>query len=343
MFAGDAPSVNAEFFIDNIYITKNTIAPTLGQFSVPAKNLGEPAFVITPPISNSPGLFYYSSSNTAVATISGNMITIIGAGTSVITAVQSAAGNYGSATTSSNFTVNISSPSTPANTPPLRNINDYVSLFSNDYTNMTGIDWNPNWSQSTIVSEVNIAANATKKFESFNYQGVQFSGNLNVSGMAYMHIDVWTPNCNTFDVYLINTSPSLVEQKVSLTPTFLGWNSFDILLSQYSAIALNNINQLKFVGNPFGTSIIYFDNVYFWKNSNSPALSNFNIPQKTIGDSSFIITPPTSNSTGLFSYSSNNTSCCDNKWKQVEYCWSGDSSYYSFPVSCRFVFFWIHI
>lgn len=308
MFAGDAPSSTADFYIDNIYFAKNTITPTLGTFAVPSKYLGDTSFALVPPTSNSSGAFSYSSSNTAVATISGNRITIVGAGTSIITASQSPSGNYGSASTTTNFVVTIPTPTTAAAIPPSRNINDYVSLFSNAYTNVAGTDWFPNWGQSTTVTEVNIVGNATKKYDNLNYQGVQLSGVINVSAMSYLHIDVWTPNCASFDVYLINTSPSLVEKKVQLTPSFLGWNSFDIPLAQYNTIALNNISQLKFDGTPSGTSIVYFDNVYFWRPSNLPALSNFNIPSKTIGDSSFIITPPTSNSLGSFSYSSSNAS-----------------------------------
>jgi beta-glucanase (GH16 family) len=308
MFAGDAPSSTADFYIDNIYFAKNTITPTLGTFTVPSKYLGDTSFALISPTSNSSGVFSYSSSNTAVATISGNRVTIVGAGTSIITASQSPSGNYGSATTTANFVVTIPTPTIVAPVPPSRNSNDYVSLFSNAYTNVSGTDWFPNWGQSTTVSEVNIAGNATKKYENLNYQGVQLSGVINVSAMSYLHVDVWTPNCSSFDVYLINTSPALVEKKVQLTPSFLGWNSFDIPLTQYNTVALNNISQLKFDGTPSGTSIVYFDNLYFWRPSNLPALSNFNIPSKTIGDSSFIITPPTSNSFGSFSYTSSNTS-----------------------------------
>ena len=308
MFAGDAPSAVADFYIDNIFFTKNTVTPTLGTFTVPSKYLGDTSFTLTPPSSNSTGVFSYSSSNTAVATISGNRVTIDGAGTSTITASQSPSGMYGSASTTASFVVTIPTPSIAAPIPPSRNTNDYVSLFSNAYTNVAGTEWNPNWGQSTIVSEVSIAGNATQKYENLNYQGVQLSGVINVSALSYLHIDVWTPNCSSFDVYLINTSPALVEQKVSLNPSYLGWNSFDIPLTQFNTVALNNISQLKFVGTPSGTSIVYYDNVYFWRPSNLPALSNFSIPSKTIGDAPFVINHPTSNSSGTFTYSSNNTS-----------------------------------
>ena len=59
------------------------------------------------PTSNSSGIFSYASGNTAVATITGNTVTIVDVGTAVITATQAAAGNYTvSAPITANFVVN---------------------------------------------------------------------------------------------------------------------------------------------------------------------------------------------------------------------------------------------
>jgi beta-glucanase (GH16 family) len=309
MLVGDAPTTTADFYFDNIYFNKNTaVTPTLGAFSVPSKVLGQPAFTLTPPSSNSTGSFTYSSSNTAVATISGNIVTLTGAGTSTITATQSSSGIYGPASVSANLVVTSPTLNTAAPTPPARNAADVISLYSNAYTNISGIDWFPNWGQSTIATDVLIQSNQTRKYENLNYQGVQFSGAVNAATMANLHIDIWTPNCNTFNVYLINTSPTLKEQKVALTPTFSGWNSYDIPLSSYDLITLSSIQQMKFDCTPFGTSLVYFDNLYFWKTSNAPVITGFSFPAKFLGDAPFAITTPTSNSTGSFSYSSSNNS-----------------------------------
>lgn len=63
--------------------------------------VGEPAFDLPVPTSTSPGAFTYTSSNTAVATVSGRTVTIVGPGTTTLTASQAATPNYttGSATT----------------------------------------------------------------------------------------------------------------------------------------------------------------------------------------------------------------------------------------------------
>jgi cyanophycinase len=79
--------------------------PTFGSFSVPARQVGDAAFTITPPSSNSSGAFSYTSSNAAVATISGNELNVGSAGTSTITALQSADATHTGGSVSTTFTV----------------------------------------------------------------------------------------------------------------------------------------------------------------------------------------------------------------------------------------------
>jgi hypothetical protein len=79
--------------------------PTVGTFTVPAKQIGSAPFVLTPPTSNSTGSFSYTSSDTSVATISGATVTIVGIGNTTITATQAADVRYASSTTSAVFTV----------------------------------------------------------------------------------------------------------------------------------------------------------------------------------------------------------------------------------------------
>ena len=80
--------------LGNIVFTNNTdiaspfkLTPTL-IFTIPLKNIGDAPFTIDPPTSNSSGLITYTSSNLDVATIDGSTVTIVGMGTSTITAVQ---------------------------------------------------------------------------------------------------------------------------------------------------------------------------------------------------------------------------------------------------------------
>ncbi|MEC4048581.1 YDG domain-containing protein, partial [Flavobacterium sp. SUN046] len=87
-------------------VTSSAVAPTIGSFTAGTKTYGDTAFSLTAPSSNSSGAFSYTSSNTSVATISGSTVTILGAGTSTITANQAAATGYTSGSTTATLTVN---------------------------------------------------------------------------------------------------------------------------------------------------------------------------------------------------------------------------------------------
>jgi len=90
------------------------VTPTLGTFTIPTpQTFGNSPFTITPPTSNSPGAFSYTSSNSNVATISSDIATITGVGESIITAIQAETTNYTSVSASATLIVNANSPSDP--------------------------------------------------------------------------------------------------------------------------------------------------------------------------------------------------------------------------------------
>lgn len=294
-------------YYDNVYFYTPAVLPTISGFSIPAQLVGAAPYTIVAPTSNSTGAFTYTSSNPAVATISGSTLTIVGAGSSIITANQAAAGLYSAGNATSVLTVSYPAPALAAPVPPARAESNIISLYSNSYANVAGTDWYPNWGQSTTVADVAIAGNTAKRYNNLNYQGVQFASPINASGMTNLHVDIYTPNCTAFKLFLINAG--IGEQAVTLTPTLSGWNSYDINLAQYNTVALNNIGQLKLEGTPFGSSVVYLDNLYFWKESAGlvdPTIGAFSVPTKVIGDAPFSITQPSSNSTGGFIYSSSN-------------------------------------
>lgn len=66
----------------------------LGPFPIMTATYGVGTVPLTPPVSNSPAPWVFSSSNLKVATIAGKTIAVVGAGTSTITASQAATGVY---------------------------------------------------------------------------------------------------------------------------------------------------------------------------------------------------------------------------------------------------------
>ena len=122
--------------IRNRVMTATTLSPTITNFSIPTKIYGNAPFQITQRTSNSSGSFSYTSSDTSVATIIGNTITIVGAGSSTITATQSETPNYTSGTITTTFQVN---QSTPINPVIINNSNEllYFMNTSSSYASIT--------------------------------------------------------------------------------------------------------------------------------------------------------------------------------------------------------------
>jgi hypothetical protein len=78
---------------------------TLGPFPAIAKTEGDAPFALVAPTSASPAEFAYSSSDPKIATISGNTVTVLLAGTTTITASQASMGQWSATRTSAVLTV----------------------------------------------------------------------------------------------------------------------------------------------------------------------------------------------------------------------------------------------
>ncbi len=147
---------------------------------------------------------------------------------------------------------------------PTQDAAGVISIYSDAYTNITGVDYNPGWGQATVQSEVAIEGNNTMLYTGLNYQGIDFAGNAqDVSGMTHLHIDYWTQNSTTLNAYLISSDP--VETAKALTVPTTGWVSIDIPLADFSPVDLADVVQMKFDGD----GDIYLDNIYFYKTASS--------------------------------------------------------------------------
>jgi trimeric autotransporter adhesin len=79
--------------------------PVLAWIEDLVKSVGEPAFDLPEPTSDSTGDFTYTSNDSAVATVSGNQVTLVAGGTTTLVAKQAAAGSYAEASISVTLTV----------------------------------------------------------------------------------------------------------------------------------------------------------------------------------------------------------------------------------------------
>jgi len=165
-------------------------------------------------------------------------------------------------------TIALGAPAVSAPTPPAYSAAKVISIFSDSYTNVVGTDLNPNWGQSTAVTTIQIGADNVLKYNNLNYQGTNFGTDVTAVAMKYLHIDVWTPNETSLQIFCISHSTG--EKYVQLTPLNLNaWNSYDIPLTSFTSqgLSMADLFQFKIVGS--GGKVVYLDNMYFYDNTAS--------------------------------------------------------------------------
>ena len=308
---GVTSNLNNVVWYDNLYIYKATVVsgtPVIGALTVPAKNTGDADFDLVDPTSDSPGAFTYTSSNTLVATISGKTVTVVGAGTSVITATQAASGSFIEGSVTANLVVT-AVPTEAAPTPPNRNAGDVLSIFSAAYTNETLSELPTSWSDLTAFSKIQVAGDEVWKMTGCEFLGMvtNYTTGVDLSAMEKMHIDYFTPDSNPIGIKIVNTING-GESIASLGTTVTGsWRSVDIDMATFTS---NKTKITQILIDPTGRNTLYIDNFYFYKAavvSGTPVIGALAVPAKNTGDAAFDLVDPTSDSPGAFTYTSSNT------------------------------------
>ncbi|MFB0937926.1 MAG: hypothetical protein QMB29_03205 [Urechidicola sp.] len=167
----------------------------------------------------------------------------------------------------------ILAPLTSAGTPQSRDEADVTSIFSDAYTDITGVEYNPNWGQQTIYTDFNLNGDAMIQYSNLNYQGIDFSGNVqDASSMETLHIDVWTTDATSLDIFPISSTSA--EFFVTKDLVADEWNSFDIPITEFTdqGLVVSDLKQFKFEGS--GT--VFIDNLYFYRPASeyAPLLSD---------------------------------------------------------------------
>lgn len=144
---------------------------------------------------------------------------------------------------------------------PIEDAADVISIFSDSYDNaVAGINYNPNWGQSTQTTIETVEGNEVLKYANLNYQGTDWATTpIDVSSKTTVHIDYWTADTSSFNFYIISPGPQ--EKAYNITPTAGEWGSADIPLSHFDNVNLADLIQIK-VGEGSGT--LYLDNIYFY-------------------------------------------------------------------------------
>jgi hypothetical protein len=162
----------------------------------------------------------------------------------------------------------ILAPIANAPSPSTRDAIDVISIFSDKYTDVADSDFYPNWGQSTQYNLFELDGEEILQYSNLNYQGIDIGSEIDASSMETLHIDVWTTDATSIDIYpLPNGVVPADERFVTKTLEADQWNSFDIPMSEFTdqGLPIDALKQFKFVGS--GT--VFIDNLYFYKASSS--------------------------------------------------------------------------
>lgn len=161
---------------------------------------------------------------------------------------------------------------------PTQSAANVKSLYSDSYTFAPSslASYNESWEQTTqLVSEV-IDENHYLHYSNFNHIGWEFA-NTYFSDMKYLHIDVCPKTSGTLNVYPISIKDGVKTDYIKYTLTGLTagqWKSFDIPLSEFAGLDLSSIFQMKFADGSDGFNEFCIDNVYFYKEAETPSTEN---------------------------------------------------------------------
>jgi hypothetical protein len=173
-------------------------------------------------------------------------------------------------------------PITAAPAQPARADSDVISIFSSAYNDVPGTNYFPDWGQGgqgSSWASFDLNGDEMLQYINISYQGIALADGttIDVSGMEFLHLDVWTADVVTdLEVSLINSPSNTAEAPVTRPLTADSWTTIEIPISEYvdQGLSVSEIFQLKFVGTPWAAGTIFVDNIYFYKQpSQAPTIA----------------------------------------------------------------------
>ena len=177
------------------------------------------------------------------------------------------------------FTLPPAGPTVAAPTPPARPVGEFISLFSNAYTNISVAEWSTLWDNSSIFDLVSVPGDDIKRITFGDFLGVQFTNYENATNMTHFHMDYFITAGTNLTGKVLNPKWSNHAAMAGETnallltnlPTTAGsWVSIDVPLSTLSpqgpgvAFAREKLYQFLITSN---LGIVYVDNIYLHKNT----------------------------------------------------------------------------
>ncbi|MFY0654707.1 MAG: Ig-like domain-containing protein [Cyclobacteriaceae bacterium] len=224
----------------------------------------------------------FSSSNAGVASVdeTGN-VTMLSKGTATITATLANVRASGS------LTVDVLGEFEFAPTPPARDAADVISIFSDSYENQPGFQPAVFNNADIQIAVPTIAGNAILSYNSLSFVGLGWDGTSDVSGLAFLHVDVQVQGSlspsDALTVEILDFGANNADgggddtaggKTIPGTDLKEGeWVGIDIPVNGFvngtggggaGSPNLKNVARVIFVGSG-STSEILVDNIYFYK------------------------------------------------------------------------------
>jgi hypothetical protein len=229
--------------------------------------------------------FVFRSSSTNVATVDQTgKITVVGSGSTVITAniggTLSATNEFvGGLNTIDSITINslgtFSLPQVPTRDP-----NKVLSIFSDSYTNVPVAYYNGFWTPGSTTGSADFSVNGNNflNYTTFNYVGIATSNpTLNATTMTNIHFDMYVPNnvpanfsflisIEDWGANQVDNGGDDTRQQIFVTASQVQANTWISIDAPFTLVNKNNIG-LIIMENINGSSLsnFYMDNIYFFK------------------------------------------------------------------------------
>ncbi len=218
----------------------------------------------------------FDSSDPSVASVAEDgLVSVIGSGTTTISAKLLDIDASGSLTIESSGVA--AKPNAPA-PAPIRSQDSVISMFSNAYQDVTVDTWNPFWDGSTTENnDIQVDGDDVKQYKNLNFVGILTeSAPIDATSMTHFHIDLWTPNATdagqSFKVLIVDFGSDGSfgggddsSHELSFTAPLLeseSWVSIDVPLSSFTGLTSRSvISQLVLSGD---LPTVYVDNLYYY-------------------------------------------------------------------------------
>lgn len=311
IYATQSPTTNWRAASIFMKFTVMTIPPVLGSFgdvTIMKDSVG--SINLIAPKSTSPGSWTFTSSNPSVASVASSTVTPLAFGTSVITATQAAIGDYASATTSMNLTVQGPIPTIG----PFPNVAAQMSLSSlilQPPTSTSLGTWSFTSSDPTVASTNGAVATFLKP------------GTTTITATQSPTAIYASPSPVTMTLTVVG-APSIGSwadiQKVvkdadfSLAPPTSTSSGAWTYSSSNPAVAevVNGVVKVKSTGEATITASQAPTTIWLQGNAKMtirvfsaiPTLGSFAPIEAAVGDAPLVLKPPSSNSPGTWIYTS---------------------------------------